>query len=294
MTERYRKATAYALLAALLYSLNSPVSKILLRTVPSAMMGGLLYLGAGVGLLITGIIQKTFKKGNQESPLTKSDLPYIIGMVLLDIAAPMCLMYGLTKTTAANASLLNNFEIAATSLIAFYAFKESITKRLCSAIGLVTLSSLILSFEDISSLSFSIGSLFVLLACICWGFENNCTKKLSVKNPLQIVVIKGFFSGFFSVLIALALGQRITNMFYIVCALLLGFVSYGLSIFFYVYAQRYLGAAKTSTYYAVAPFAGTALSLVIFKEIPSITFIIALSIMIIGTYFASTEKRKNA
>lgn len=284
-----QKATFFALLAAVLYAINSPVSKLLLEKIPSAMMAAFLYLGAGLGLFIMGLIQKAAGQKEKELPLTRKELPYTLGMVVLDIAAPICLMIGLLHTTAANASLLNNFEIVATSIIALAVFKEAISKRLWLAISLVTLSSFILSFEDMSSFSFSYGSVFVLLACVCWGLENNCTRMLSSKNPLEIVVIKGFGSGLGSLIIALVIGEKVPNLLYILCALLLGFVAYGLSIYFYIYAQRDLGAAKTSTYYAVAPFVGAGLSLLIFWELPSLSYIIALIIMIIGTYFASTD-----
>ena len=160
------------------------------------------------------------------------------------------------------------------------------------AITLITLSSIIISVKDISSFSFSFGSILVLLGCICWGFENNCTRRLSVKDPLEIVVIKGFGSGIGALLIAFILGEQTNNVTYILVALLLGFFAYGLSIFFYIYAQRDLGAAKTSAYYAIAPFIGVGLSLLMFREIPTFSFIIALVIMIIGTYFASTEEHK--
>ena len=284
-----QKATFFALLAAVLYAINSPVSKLLLEKIPSAMMAAFLYLGAGLGLFIMGLIQKATGQKEKELPLTRKELPYTLGMVVLDIAAPICLMIGLLHTTAANASLLNNFEIVATSIIALVVFKEAISKRLWLAISLVTLSSFILSFEDMSSFSFSYGSVFVLLACVCWGLENNCTRMLSSKNPLEIVVIKGFGSGLGSLIIALVIGEKVPNLLYILCALLRGFVAYGLSIYFYIYAQRDLGAAKTSTYYAVAPFVGAGLSLLIFWELPSLSYIIALIIMIIGTYFASTD-----
>lgn len=198
-------------------------------------------------------------------------------------------MIGLTMTTAANASLLNNFEIVATSLIALYIFKEKISKHLWIGIIFLTAASILLSVEDYSSFSFSVGSIFVLLACIFWGFENNCTKNLSSKNPLEIVVIKGFGSGIGSLLIAAVTNELSFNMQYIFSALLLGFVAYGLSIFFYIYAQRYLGAAKTSAYYAVSPFIGAVLSLIIFRELPSASFLAALFIMAIGTYFVSSE-----
>ncbi len=284
------RAIFFAILAAVLYAINAPVSKLLLGSIPTTMMAAFLYLGAGAGLFLVGLLQRKTGKMQKEQPLTRAELPYAVGMVVLDIAAPICLMLGLSMTTAANASLLNNFEIAATSIIALCMFKEAIPRRLWIAIALMTLSSMILSIEDMSSFSFSAGSLFVLLACVCWGFENNCTRMLSQKNPLQIVVIKGFFSGLGSLIIALVIGQRTANFPLILAAMLLGFVSYGLSIFFYIYAQRELGAAKTSTYYAIAPFVGVGLSLLMFHQLPGLSFLFALVIMIVGTYFACTDQ----
>ena len=291
MQNKEKKAIFFALLAAVLYAINSPFSKLLLSEVSETFMAAFLYLGAGLGLFIMGVIKKISNRAEKEKPLTKKELPYTVAMVVLDIAAPIFLMIGLKSTTAANASLLNNFEIVATSLIALMIFKEAISRRLWIAIALVTLSSAILSFEDMSSLSFSLGSVFVLLACVCWGFENNCTRCLSSKNPLEIVVIKGFGSGLGSFIIALVLGESLPDFIYIVLALLLGFVAYGLSIYFYIYAQRDLGAAKTSAYYAVAPFIGAGLSMLIFLKLPPVSSFVGLVIMIVGTYFASTDAK---
>lgn len=289
LRDKKSQAIGFAVLAAALYAINAPVSKLLLSKVSATMMAAFLYLGAGIGLSLLQIIQKGTHKEVKEKPLTRRELPYTIGMIVLDIAAPLFLMAGLTMTTAANASLLNNFEIVATSVIALAIFHEAISKSLWIAIGLVTVASLILSFEDISSLSFSMGSVFVLLACVCWGFENNCTRMLSEKSPIEVVIIKGFCSGMGSFVIALIMREPIPKLIYILGALLLGFVAYGLSIFFYIYAQRYLGAAKTSAYYAISPFIGVAVSFVIFRQTPTIWFLIALVIMMIGTYFASTD-----
>lgn len=283
------KAIFYAVAAASLYAINSPLSKLLLKDMMPTMMASCLYLGAGIGMLIFGYIRRKGKKDISEAGLSIRELPYIIGMVVLDIAAPIFLMIGLNNTSAANASLLNNFEIVITSLIALLLFNESISIRLWISIMLITVSSIILSVNDASSISFSTGSVFVLLACCCWGLENNCTRKLSLKDPLQIVVIKGLGSGIGSLGIAFALGEQTTDIVFIAAALILGFFSYGLSIFLYIYAQRDLGAAKTSAYYAVSPFIGAGLSLAIFREIPSVSFIVAFLIMVAGTYFASSE-----
>ena len=285
------KPMLFAVLAAALYALNSPFSKILLTGLSPTMLAALLYLGAGLGMLAVGFLQKRAGTAGKEKPLTKKELPYTVGMVVLDIMAPISLMSGLMMTTAANASLLNNFEIVATSLIALFLFREKISKRLWLGIAFVTVASILLSVEDYSSFSFSAGSFFVLLACVFWGFENNCTRKLSSKNPLEIVVIKGFGSGTGSLVIAAALGEFCANLPYMLLALLLGFFTYGLSILFYIYAQRYLGAAKTSAYYAVSPFMGAVLSLAIFRQIPSISFLTALFVMALGTYFVSTDHK---
>jgi drug/metabolite transporter (DMT)-like permease len=243
-------------------------------------------------MLIIGFIGKIHKIERTELRLTRKELPYIIAMVLLDIAAPIFLMIGLTMTTAANASLLNNFEIVATAIIALFIFREAINRRLWFAIVLITLSSILISVENVESFSFSFGSLFVLLACVCWGFENNCTRKISNKDPQQIVIIKGFGSGIGALAIAFAAGERTANFTFIPAVLFLGFVAYGLSVFFYVYAQREIGAAKTSAYYAVAPFIGVALSFLILGERPNILFGIALLIMIVGAWLASKNNNK--
>ena len=284
-----KTATLCAVLAAALYALNAPGSKLLLSRLPSTMMAALLYLGAGLGMAAIGAVQRRTGAAQREQPLTRRELPYTLAMVLLDVAAPILLMLGFARTTAANASLLNNFEIVATSLIALAVFREAISKKLWIGIALVTLSSMILSVEDASSFAFSGGSLLVLLACVCWGFENNCTRMLSAKNPQEIVVIKGIGSGLGALVIALACGERFAPARSMGIALCLGFVAYGLSIFFYIYAQRSLGAAKTSAYYAVAPFIGAGLSLVLCRESPALNFWAALPVMAAGAYFASTD-----
>ena len=283
------RAVGFAILAAALYALNAPLSKVLLGQVPARMMAALLYLGAGAGMLLLRLMQKSMGKSSAEAPLTRKELPYTVAMVVLDVAAPIFLMLGLTGTSAASASLLNNFEIVATSMIALAIFRERISGRLWLAIGLVTLSSIVLSLEGGGSLQFSLGSLLVLLACCCWGLENNCTRALSEKDPLEIVVVKGFGSGLGAMIVALVCGDHLPALLPALGALALGFVAYGLSIFFYIYAQRTLGAAKTSTWYAISPFIGVGLSLVIFRQLPGLMFWVALAIMAAGAYFAATD-----
>lgn len=276
-------AIFYAISAAALYAINIPFSKVLLQHVEPTMMASFLYLGAGLGLLIWGLTEKLTGKGTKREPLTRKELPYTVAMVVLDILAPIFLMIGLTLTNSANASLLNNFEIVATSLIALIIFKEKISKKLWAAIILVIIASILLSFEGQAALVFNKGSLFVLAACICWGFENNCTKMISNKSSVEIVVIKGIFSGLGSLVTALIIGEKIPELIWIGCALILGFISYGLSINFYITAQKDLGAAKTSAYYSIAPFLGVIFSIFL-GERPAVNFYFALAVIVVSTY----------
>jgi drug/metabolite transporter (DMT)-like permease len=179
--------------------------------------------------------------------------------------------------------LLNNFEIVATSAIAFFVFREQLSRRLTFAIALVTLASAILSFEGAGAFRFDAGSGLVLLAASCWGLENNCTRMLSNKSSVQITTIKGTFSGFGSLLVALILGEKLPGLLPMVAVLLLGFVAYGLSINFYIKAQASLGAAKTSAYYSIAPFLGVAFGMLLLQERPGVQFYIGLALMIAAT-----------
>ena len=276
-------AIILALLAAVFYAINTPFSKILLGNVPPTFLAAFLYLGAGVGVGMMYLFH--IKKEDKSERLTKQDLPYTVGMILLDIVAPIFLMIGIKMGTASNASLLGNFEIVVTTLIALLIFKEKVSGKLWIAIGFITLSSIVLSFEGIGSFQFSIGSLFVILATCCWGLENNCTRKISEKSTYQIVLLKGIFSGGGAFVIAVLLGEKIPEMKYIGMIMLLGYVSYGLSIFVYIRAQRILGAAKTSAYYAVAPFVGSFLSFVVNGEKLAVEYFVGLALMFIGTVF---------
>lgn len=282
-----KKAIAYALLAAVFYAVNTPCSKLLLQYVPATFMAGFLYLGAGTGIGMVYLFH--YKKEDKAERLAKCDVIYTIGMIVLDIFAPIFLMLGIQYGSASNASLLGNFEIVATTLIALLIFKEKVTGRLWLAVGAIVTASVFLSFEGMDSFALSYGSLFVLLAASCWGLENNCTRKIADKSTYEIVTLKGLCSGIGSLAVACIMGEDIPDFRYMIPAMLLGFVAYGLSIFTYIRAQRQLGAAKTSAYYAVAPFIGSFLAFLLLKEPLHINYLIGLGFMAAGSMLVVTD-----
>ena len=150
-----------------------------------------------------------------------------------------------------------------------------------------------LSVNFNNGISFSFSCVFAFIACISWGLENNCTRSISSKNPFQIVILKGLFSGVGSLIIGIILKESISNYIFVLYALLLGFVAYGLSVFFYVLSQRYIGAAKTSSYYSLAPFISVGLSFLIFQNKPELSFIFALIVMIFGIIIVTVDNLRS-
>jgi drug/metabolite transporter (DMT)-like permease len=275
-------AAIFAVLAAAFYALSIPMSKLLLADVGPTTMAGLLYLGAGLGMGVVFALRRRSGGIAESDLLRRSDLPYTVAMVVLDIIAPILLMLGVERTAAANVSLLNNFEIVATALIALCFFGEKVSGRLWAAIALVTASSALLTFDG-GELSADPGSLLVLGACLCWGVENNCTRRISNKSSEQIVTVKGLCSGLGSMIVAAIVGESLPGLAVAAAAMALGFVAYGLSINFYVKAQRDLGAARTSAFYSLAPFIGVGFSFAILGEAPASTFYLALAGMAVAT-----------
>ena len=277
-------AILLALAAALFYALSVPFAKRLLVEVPPVCLAGLLYVGAGVGIGALRLILR--RKEPPERRLAREDWPYVAGMVSLDVAAPILLLLGVKLGTSSGASLLGNFEIVATALVALAFFREKVGARLWAAIALLTLASVMLTFEGGGGVRLSPASLLVLGATVCWGFENNCTRRLAEKSASQIVAVKGLCSGTGALLVSRAAGEAIPPAGAVPGCLLLGFVAYGLSIFAYVRAQKDLGAAKTSAYYAAAPFLGAFLSIAVAGESLSPRVAAALCVMLAGAALA--------
>jgi drug/metabolite transporter (DMT)-like permease len=223
------------------------------------------------------------KQTLKEANLELKDLPWLTGAILAGgLAAPIILMISLKNTPAATASLLLNFEGVSTTVVAAIFFKEALGKRIWSAVGLITFASIILTWDTNGIWGISIGALGVILACAFWGMDNNFTRNISAKDPITIVTVKGIVAGIVSLVIALISGNSIPNLKIIVAALILGFLSYGISIILFIFAMRSLGAARTSAFFGSAPFIGTTISLLLFREWSGVNFILSIPVMIVG------------
>ena len=287
-----------ALLAAVFFGASAPLSKLLLGEVPPVLMAAFLYLGSGTGITLTKLSQR-MTSHQREAGIKRPDVGWLAGAIIAGgIIAPILLMISLQYTPASTASLLLNFEGVATTLIALFFFHESISRRAFAAIIAITLASIFLSTNPQSSSSpftsflsgFSLGALGILLACTLWGLDNNFTRNISAKDPLTIVAWKGLVAGSFSLLFGLFLGEQLPTISSILRILLLGFVSYGLSTMLFIYSMRGLGASRTSALYGTAPLAGVILSILIFHDPITWSFIVAATLMVAGALLLSSEE----
>jgi drug/metabolite transporter (DMT)-like permease len=286
---------AQALLAALLFGASAPFAKLLLGEIEPILLAGLLYLGSGIGLLgIQTCLRTTQPAARNEAPIRRSDFPWLAGALLAGgVAAPITLLFSLRITPAATATLLLNFEGVATTLIAALAFKESIGRRAWGAIGLIAIASVLLSINGKANWGLSLGAIGVLAACVLWGIDNNLTRAISGKDPLKIASIKGLGAGSFSLGFALIAGNQFPGAGVILGAMILGCLSYGVSIALFIRAMRGLGAARTSVLFGTAPLSGIILSVLLFQELPNWPFVLALLLMAIGTGVLLSERHEH-
>lgn len=280
-----------ALLAAALFGVSAPLGKLLVGDIDPIILAGLLYIGSGTGATIVSIPHLLPKTREVEASLKQGDLPWLAGAVLFGgVLAPISLMWGLKNTPAATASLLLNFEMVATTLIAFLAFREALGRRIWVAMGLVTLASILLSWNNSGGWEFSLGALAVLGACALWGIDNNLTRHISAKDPLAIVSIKGLSAGTFSLALSFILQRPLPAWDLAIKALGVGAICYGLIVAMFVLALRRLGTARTSTLFGTAPFVGALVSFAVFRENPGWMFFISLPVMLGGACALLSEE----
>jgi drug/metabolite transporter (DMT)-like permease len=282
----------YAMLAALLFGASTPFAKLLVGQMSPFALAGVLYLGSGVGLLVCYVARAVLQRHAQDRPatLSRSDLPWYAGAVLAGgVAGPVLLMLGLESVSASSASLLLNMEGVLTAMLAWFVFKENFDRRIFIGMLLIAAAGVLLSWDHAASQGGLWGMVAVIGACLCWGIDNNLTRKVSASDPLQIACIKGLVAGSLNLVIGLAMGSQLPASTTVLLTGVVGFAGYGLSLVLYVLALRHLGTARTGAYFSMAPFAGAALSLLMLGDAPDALFWIAAALMAGGIWLHLTE-----
>jgi drug/metabolite transporter (DMT)-like permease len=284
-----RSGIVLALLSAFLFGASTPFAKLLLGAVDPWMMAGLLYLGAGLGLAAFHSSRNLVGLSAVEAPLRRADLPWLALVVLSGgVLGPLLLMFGLARVDAAGASMLLNLEGLATMGIAWLVFRENVDQRLLLGALAILAGAAVLSWQG--QAAFQWGALLIAGACLCWGIDNNLTRKLSAADPVQIAMIKGLAAGAVNLLLALAAGARLPPLGVVLAAGGVGFLGYGISLALFVLALRHLGTARTAAYFSLAPFAGAVLAIFMLGEPLSATLLIAGGLMALGLWLHLAER----
>jgi drug/metabolite transporter (DMT)-like permease len=292
---RFPQATS-ALLAALLFGVSTPLAKLLVGEVPPLLLAGLLYLGSGLGLTTLLAAREVLARQHGAEPVAgvpRREVPWLLGAILFGgVLGPALLMAGLTRTSAASASLLLNVEGALTAVIAWVVFKENADRQIVLGMVAIVIGGALLSWEP-GSTAFSTGALLIIGACLCWAIDNNLTRKVSTNDAMLVAALKGLLAGTCNIGFALAYGAAIPPLVSLASSLLLGFFAYGLSLTLFVVALRTLGTARTGAYFSVAPLFGVIVSLAIWPTVPGTLFWAASVLMALGVWLHIREQHEH-
>jgi drug/metabolite transporter (DMT)-like permease len=272
-------AAATGLAAAALFGASTPIAKLLLPVVEPLILAGLLYLGAGLGLLAIAPL----RGGGAESSIKRSDLPALAGMIVMGgIAGPILLVLGLARLSATASSLLLNLETPLTIALAIGLFHEQLSRREAVGAGAVVAGGAVLTWAPGSLELDPVGVACIVGACAAWALDNNLSRRLSIRDPIAVARTKTLIAGAFNVALAFAFGERLPDTARIGAVLLTGSLGYGASIVLHLLALRSLGAARQSALFATAPFIGVLVAMLVLRERLTVPELAAGGLMAMG------------
>jgi drug/metabolite transporter (DMT)-like permease len=291
-----RTAVLYALASAALFGVSTPAAKALLGAIHPAVLAGLLYCGAGIGVALLRRLAPAILGAREarEEALDRADLPWLASAILSGgIVGPLLLMAGLARTDAAAGSLLLTLEGAATVLMAWFIFHENFDRRIALGMASLVAGAAILSWSGAPTLESVMGPLAIVGACLAWGLDNNLTRKVSLADPLQIVELKGLVAGPVNLVLGLWAGGSLPGLTPALAAGVVGFLGYGVSLALFVVALRHLGTARTGAYFSTAPFLGAIVAVAALGEPVTVTLIAAGVLMAAGVWLHVTEHHEH-
>ncbi len=278
-----------ALMAAVLFGAGTPVAKLLLASLSPWLLAALLYLGSGLGLTLYRRVVRA-----PAVVLPRQEVSWFVGAVVSGGGiAPVLLMFGLSGMPASGASLLLNAEGVFTTLLAWFAFKENVDRRIAIGMLAIVAGALVLSWPGEVQVNALWPSLAILGACLAWGLDNNLTRKVSLTDAAWIASIKGLVAGAVNLALALALGSSLPSWPVLAVAMVVGFLAYGVSLALFVVGLRHLGTARTGAYFSAAPFVGALLALATGDSLTP-QLLLAGALMALGLWLHLSERHEHA
>jgi drug/metabolite transporter (DMT)-like permease len=243
---------ALALLAAALFGLSTPLVQRFGQGLGAFSTAALLYAGAAfVALWMRQPVEL-------EAKLQRSDLPRLLAMAGFGaVIGPVALAWGLQRTSGTSASLMLTLEALFTVVLAWRLYGESMDKRVATAMLLLLAGGIALVAEQgLAGNTQLLGLLAVLVATAAWGLDNTLSRGVAERDPAQVVIVKSALGASASAVLALLFGESLPTLTATLALFTIGAIGYGLSLRFYLLAQRAFGAARTGSVFAFAPFIG--------------------------------------
>ena len=282
------RGTVLALISALAFGLATPLVQRFGRGVGSFATAALLYAGAAaVGLA---------SRSRGEAQLRRVHLGRVLAVAVLGAGlAPAALAWGLARTSGTAASLMLNLEAVFTIALARVIYGEHVGRRVVVAAGLLVVGGALLVFDHGTAdggVPRAIGLVAVAGASLGWALDNALAKPLSELDPAAVVAAKASVGAALSTCVALALGESWPSLASLLGLVVVGATGYGVSLRLYLKAQRELGAGRTASVFASAPFCGAALAWAL-GERAGPTAIVAGAVMIAGLVIHLTERHEH-
>ena len=285
-----RPGVSAALGAALLFGGGTPLAKALLAGIDPWLLAGLLYLGSGLGLTLV----RALRSAPARARLARGEWRWLaLAVAFGGVAGPVLLMVGLVGMPASGAALLLNAESVFTAVIAWVVFRENVDRRVFIGMVAIVAGTVFLSWPGRAGFGDMLPALAVLGACLCWGIDNNLTRKVSLADAGWIASVKGLCAGATNLVLALAFGAAWPAWPAVGGALVVGFVAYGVSLVLFVVGLRHLGTARTGAYFGVAPFFGALLAVLALDETVTLQLTIAGALMALGVWLHLTEQHEH-
>jgi drug/metabolite transporter (DMT)-like permease len=274
-----------ALAAAVAFGVSTPLLHQFGAGVGPFATACLLYLGAaGVALLWP-------RRANAEAKLRAAYVPRLVLVALAGaVVAPVALAWGLQHADATSASLLLNLEAAFTVLLAHVFFRESVGRRVATAVALMVVGGAVLVFASAAvTVKVTWGLAAVILATLAWSVDNTLTRPLADLDPMSVVASKSLLGAGLTALLALSLREAMPEWRRALALVGCGAAGYGLSLRLYLLAQRRMGAGRTASVFAVAPFVGAGVAWAMGEGRASGATLVAGLLFIAAVYLHLTE-----
>lgn len=277
-----------AIAAAILFGAGTPFAKVLLENASPWLLAGLLYTGSGIGLMAWRLIRRA-----PRVRITRREATPLVGAVFFGgLVAPVLLMLGLANMPASGASLLLNAEAVFTATLAWFVFRENFDRRIALGMVAIVTGAVVLSVPSGANFGSPWPALAILGACLCWGLDNNLTRKVALNDATWLAAVKGSVAGPINLILAFLLGATLPSVWVITGAMTIGLFAYGVSLALFIVGMRHIGTARTGAYFSIAPFFGALIAIAMGEPV-TWPLAIAGGLMGIGVWLHLTERHEH-